>query len=117
MSAQRKELLIKANEAISTGDHEGFLEFCTEDTVWEFIGDKVLEGKQSVREYMAENYHEPPKFNVIDLIAEGDLLTAVGEISIKDKNGTVLHYDYCDVWRFAGDKLAGLRAFVVAKQK
>lgn len=44
-----KEVLIKANKAVSVGDYEDFLAFCTEDTEWTFVGDITLQGKEAVR--------------------------------------------------------------------
>jgi ketosteroid isomerase-like protein len=29
------------------------------------------------------------------------------------ENGSVVPYAYCDVWRFDGDRIAELRAFVI----
>ncbi len=108
-----KEVLQKANEAVTAGDNEGFLTFCTDDTKWIFVGDKTLNGKQAVREYMQTAYIEPPQFNVEHLIAEGDFVTAVGKISMKNDNGKLIDYSYCDVWRFKNGKMAELHAFVI----
>jgi len=92
-----KAILEKANAAVSSGDNEGFLSFCTDDTKWTFVGDQTLQGKQAVREYMAAEYLEPPKFNVENLIAEGDFVTAIVTISLKDKSGKLVNYDYSDI--------------------
>ncbi|HEX2534262.1 MAG TPA: nuclear transport factor 2 family protein [Chitinophagaceae bacterium] len=108
-----KEVLAKANEAIRKGDHEGFLSFCTEDTEWTFVGERILRGKAAVREWMATAYAEPPEFRVEQLIAEGDFLTALGSITLKDEEGRKAEYAYCDVWRFREGKMAGLKAFVI----
>ena len=113
MSNAHKETLEKANAAISKGDFEGFLAFCTEDTEWRFEGDRTLRGKQAVREWMQETYKEPPSFKVDRMIAEADSLAALGEITLKDKSGKATRNVYCDVWRFRDGKLAQLRAFVV----
>jgi uncharacterized protein (TIGR02246 family) len=113
MPDTHKDVLRKANEAISRGDHEGFLAFCTEDTEWTFVGDRTLTGKEAVREWMAETYREPPTFNVHRMIAEGDFVTALGEITLKDEDGKTTHHSYCDVWRFHGGRMAGLQAFVI----
>lgn len=104
-----KQVLEIANAAISSGDYEGFLAYCTEDTEWNFLGDQILRGKQAVREYMASVYLEPPKFHVERMIAEGDFVTALGEITLDN-----VDYSYCDVWRFRDGKLHELRAYVVA---
>jgi ketosteroid isomerase-like protein len=50
---------------------------------------------------------------VENLIAEGDFVTAVGKISMKDATGKMIHYDYCDVWRFQDGEMAELKAFVI----
>ena len=113
MVESNKEILRKANAAVIQGDHEGYLSFCTDDTVWEFIGEETLNGKDAVRQYMLKVYAEPPKFNVDNLIGEGDFVTAVGKISLKDKDGKSTHYSYCDVWRFHDGKMAELKAFVI----
>jgi ketosteroid isomerase-like protein len=113
MNLNHKAILEKANAAVAEGDNEGFLSFCTDDTEWTFVGDKTLQGKEAVRQYMAIAYVEPPKFVVEQLIAEGEFLTAIGKISMKDENGKMVDYSYCDVWRFRDGKMAALKAFVI----
>ena len=113
MVENNKEILEKANEAITKGDHEGFLSFCTEDTEWTFVGDKTLQGKEAVRQWMTTAYQEPPRFRVENLIAGGDFVTALGTIRLKDEDGKMADYAYCDVWRFRDGKMAQLKAFVI----
>ena len=86
-----------------SGNNEGLLSFCADDTEWTFVGDKTLKGKEAVRQYMAATYIEPPVFTVANLIAEGDFVTALGDITLKDEDGKAVDYSYCDVWRFRGD--------------
>lgn len=114
MSKTHKGILTKANEAIARGDFEGFLLHCTDETVWNFLGDKTLRGKEAVRRWMAETYKEPPKFKVQQLIGEGEYLAALGEITLKDENGKATDFSYCDVWRFENGRMAELNAFVIA---
>jgi uncharacterized protein (TIGR02246 family) len=116
MNQNNKAILEKANAAVTEGDNEGFLSYCTEDLVWTFVGDKVLQGKEAVRQYMAARYVEPPKFMVENLIAEGEYVSAIGKISMKDKEGVMVHYSYCDVWRFRDSKMAELKAFVIESE-
>ena len=75
----------------------------------------LIKGKDAVRRYL-DAAEEPPKFTVTDLIAEGDFVTALGEITTKDEAGMVVQQSYCDVWRFRGGKMAALRAFVIKTQ-
>ena len=67
----------------------------------------------AVREFMKAAYTEPPKFDVENLIAEGDFVTAIGKISLNNGNGKMIDYAYCDVWRFREGKMAELKAFVI----
>lgn len=113
MPEGHKTVLANANAAIMKGDFEGFLKFCTEDTVWNFVGDTILRGKQAVREWMAVAYKEPPQFEVHQMIGDGDFVAALGEITLPDQEGNARPHAYCDVWRFRDGKMAELRAFVV----
>jgi ketosteroid isomerase-like protein len=113
MPDTNKDILTRANAAITRGDHEAFLQFCTDDTEWTFVGERTLRGKEAVRQYMQENYKEPPRFRVERMIAEGDSLAAIGEIALPDAQGQSTWRRYCDVWRLRDGKLAELQAFVI----
>ncbi len=110
-----KTVLEKANAAISEGDHETFLTYCTENTKWVFVGDKTLFGKEQVRNYMTDAYKTPPRFDVGYMIGEDDYVMATGTISLKNGDGQWTTYDYCDIWRFENGLMAELRAFVIEK--
>jgi len=109
-------ILHKANEFVKKGNYESFLVYCTQDTKWVFVGERILEGRDKVREYMKEFYLEPPVFTVEKTIEDGNYVTVTGEITLKAANGTYNHYDYCDVWRFENGKIAELKAFVIEKK-
>lgn len=109
-------ILHQANEFVKKGNYESFLAYCTQDTKWVFVGERILEGKDKVRAYMKEFYLEPPVFTVEKTIEEGNDVTVTGEITLKDANGKYTHYDYCDVWRFENGKIAGVKAFVIEKK-
>lgn len=113
MAENNKQILEKGNAAITKGDHEEFLSYCTDNTEWTFVGDKTLQGKEAVRQWMAVTYMEPPTFMVENMIEGGDFVTAIGKISMKDDEGKMAQYDYCDVWRFEEGKMAELKAFVI----
>lgn len=113
MSEKNKAILKEANGAVAEGNYEKFLSFCADDTQWTFVGERILKGKNAVRQYMATTYIEPPKFTVTNQIAEGEFLTVLGDITLKDEDGKATHYSYCDVWRFCGGKIVELKAFVI----
>ncbi|MCU7619342.1 nuclear transport factor 2 family protein [Chryseobacterium sp. PBS4-4] len=108
-----KTILKQANAAVTEGDYETFLTYCSEDTKWNFVGDQELIGKAEVRKYMKTAYIEPPEFMVGHLIAEGDFVTAVGKISLKTEDGKWKEYSYCDIWKFKDGKMSELTAFVI----
>ena len=112
-SDNNKAILEEANAAIRSGNYEGFLSFCADDTQWTFVGDKTLNEKAAVRQWMATTYVEPPKFRVANLIAEADFVTALGDITMKGEDGKATHYSYCDIWRFRNGKIVELKAFVI----
>ena len=112
-SERNRATLEAANAAVTRGDNEGFLAFCTDDTRWEFVGDRTLEGKEAVRRWMETAYREPPQFSVAHMVAEGDFVVAIGRIATKDDAGEETDSAYCDVWNFRDGKMAGLRAFVI----
>lgn len=110
------EILHQANEFVKKGDYESFLAHCTQDTKWVFVGERILNGKDEVREYQKEFYLEPPVFTVEKTIEEGNYVTVTGEITLKDAKGIYTRYDYCDIWRFEKGKIAALKAFVIEKK-
>lgn len=104
---------MKANECVSKGDYEGFLEYCTEDTRWIFIGAQILHGKEEVRKWMLAEYTVPPTFEVRNLIAENEYVTALGEITLINEKGVSVQYSYCDIWKFRDGRIDELTAFVI----
>lgn len=113
MSVSNKEILEKANQAISRGDYENFLSFCADDSSWVFAGDKTLKGISAIRQYMQSEYLEPPVFDVENVIAEGNNVVAIGKISIKQADGGWKTFEYCDIWDFKEGKMFALKAFVI----
>lgn len=107
--------LHEANEWVKKGDYESFLAYCTENTRWIFVGERILEGKEQVRTYMKDVYWEPPVFTVEATVEAGNYVTVIGEITLKSRDGSVHHYDYCDIWQFENGKMAGVKAFVIEK--
>jgi len=113
MSAKSKEIVEKVNAAFAENDLEGFLAFCAEDVRWTMVGEKTVDGKEAIRQWLASMDIEPPEFTVVALIAEGDLVAAHGDMIMKDEDGKTVPYSYCDFYRFRGDKIVELRSFVI----
>jgi len=112
MSAANKAIIDKANKAFEHNDVEALLALCTEDFSWTMVGSPAAVGKAAVRKWMAKAPPDMPKFTVDAVIADGDYVTCVGDMTMPEK-GESVPYAYCDVWRFEGDKIAELKAFVI----
>jgi ketosteroid isomerase-like protein len=112
MALSKKDVIKEVDAAFARNDVEGFLKFCDDDFVWTMVGSDPVTGKDAIRKWMASGPPEPPDFTANTVVAEGDFVTSVGDMTMNEK-GTVVPYSYCDVWRFRGDKLVELRAFVI----
>ena len=113
MSAKSKEIVEQVNAAFAENNLEGFLSFCTDDVKWTMVGDKTVNGKVAIRQWMASMDFEPPRFTVDNVIAEGDFVAAHGDMTMKGKDGTPVPYSYCDIYRFRGEKIVELRSFLI----
>jgi uncharacterized protein len=118
MSETNKEIVEKVNAAFAEGNSETFLSYATDDVMWTMVGEKTTNGKQAIREWMASmEGAEPPKFTVDNLIADGDMVAANGDMTMKDKDGKEGSYGYVDIYRFQGDKIAQLTSYIVKTEK
>ena len=113
MSVNNKAIVEKVNAAFAEGSVEGFLSYCADDVAWTMVGDTTVKGKDAIRQWMASMDMEPPMFTVATVIAEGDFVMAHGDMTMQDKDGKVSPYTYCDIYRFRGDKIVELQAFVI----
>lgn len=113
MSEKNKEIVAKADAAFAKGNIEGFLSLCAEDVEWTMVGEKVVKGKEAIRQWLASMKSEPPKLTIGKVIAEEDFATAYGDMTMKDKDGKIIPFSYCDIYRFRDGKIAELRSFVV----
>jgi len=116
MSATNKDIIAKVNAAFARNDVETVLSFCRDDFGWTMVGSETVKGKPAIREWMAKAPPEPPKFSVDTVIADGDFVSCIGDMTMNE-NGVAVPYSYCDVWRFEGDKLAELRAYVIKTKR
>lgn len=117
MSGSNKAILEQANAAVRAGDNEGFLAHCTDDIRWTTVGEGTLQGKQAVREWMKTAYASPPDFRVEKLVAEGEMVVALGTIMLDGADGQPAEFAYSDVWRFRDRKMAELDAFVIQPKR
>jgi len=113
MSEKNKEIVAKADAAFAEGNIEGFLSLCSEDVEWTMVGAQFMKGKDAIRQWLTSMKSEPPKFTFVNVIAEKDFATAHGDLTMKDNDGKLVPYSYCDIYRFRNDKIVELRSFVI----
>jgi uncharacterized protein len=118
MAANRREIVQRINEGFAESNLEKVLSFCTDDLTFTMVGDTTVRGKDSIREWMGSMDSQPPKITVRQTVVEGDSVVACGDMSMQErKGGPSVPYTFCDVYRFAGDKVAELTAFVIRTDK
>jgi uncharacterized protein len=115
MSARNKAVIEQVNEAFRRNDVEGFLARCTEDVVWTMVGETPVKGKAAIRQWMQSSAGEPPAFTVRALAGEGDYVFCQGDMTMTEE-GRAVPYAFCDVYRFSGELIAELNAFVIKTQ-
>lgn len=114
MAVNRKEIVERINQSFAENNFEKVLSFCTDDITWTMVGDTTKKGKEVIRKWMASMDPQPPQINVRQTIAEGDSVVARGDMLMQErKNGPSIPYTFCDIYRFAGDKVAELTAFMI----
>ena len=114
MAVNTKAIVAKVNAAFAAGSTEGFLACCADDVALTMVGDTTVRGEDAIRQWMASmGPMEPPRLTVHNVIAEGDVVTAYGDMTMQDKDGAVVPYAYCDIYHFRGEKIIALRAFVI----
>ena len=118
MAANRKEIVQRINEGFAENNLEKVLSFCTDDFTWTMVGDTTVRGKDPIRKWMASMDPQPPQFTIHQTIAEGDSVVTRGDMVMQEKpNGPSIPYTFCDIYRFAGDRVAELTAFVIRTDK
>ena len=118
MAANRKEIVQRINEGFAENNLETVLSFCTDDIIWKMVGDTTVRGKDPIRQWMASMDPQPPQLMIQQTIAEGDSVVTRGDMVMQEKpNGPLIPYTFCDIYRFAGDKVVELTAFVIRTDK
>lgn len=108
-----KEIVEKVNASFLEGNTEAFLELCADDVVWTMVGDNHVRGKENLRAWMASMNSEPPSFTVREIIAEGDFAACHGDMTMKNEQGGVDSYGYCDVYRMDEGKIREMTSYIV----
>lgn len=118
MAPSRKDIVQHINEGFAENNLEKVLSFCTDDFTWTMVGESTVRGKDPIRKWIASMDPQPPQFTIQQTVAEGDFVVTRGDMMMAEKkNGPSIPYTFCDIYRFVGDKVAELTAFVIRTDK
>lgn len=118
MATNNKAIVEKVNAGFAANNPEVFLENCKDNVKWNMVGDDTRTGVDTIRTWMKSmGDMEPPKFTVDNLVGEGDIVVANGDMTMKNKEGKDEAYSYCDFYKFDGGKIAELTSYVVKTDK
>ncbi len=108
VASTQKRIVEQANAAFSRNDMEAFLSLCTENVEWSMVGESNVKGKQAIREWLKSMDPGTPTIKLDRIVADDDTAVACGSFVMKN-----VPYEFCDVYRFEGERISSLKAFVV----
>jgi len=106
-----EQIFIAANQALAAGSYKEFLIYCSDDIRWERVGEKILNGKVELLEYIGPAY-DGLTFTTERYIRQENFLVELGEI-VFDKNGESKKSSYCDIWNFRDGLIHQVKSFVI----
>ena len=115
MAETNKAIVERINASLARGDFEAFLAACADNMQWTIVGEPPIKGKEAIRQFiasMAKENPEPPSFKVDALFGEGDFVASHGPMKMKDKEGKLDSYRFCDIFRFSGGKIVEQTTYV-----
>ncbi|KUI46814.1 DUF4440 domain-containing protein [Mycobacterium sp. GA-1199] len=105
---ENKELIRRGYEAFATGDMESLMSLFDDDIEWVQPGESVVSGtyhgKTELMEYLGRLAQRPITIRVDQMIAEGDTVVALTEISVDGQIGRD-----ADVFTVRGGKTTAVR--------
>lgn len=114
MSAKIREIIDEINAAFARNEGEAMLNHCLDEIEWTMVGESTHSGHKAIREELAAHKtSSPPVIENCRTMVDGKLAACFGEMSMTDSAGEIAKFSFCDVYEFAGDKIAKLTSYVV----
>src|SRR5688572_10720334 len=115
-----KQLIRQAFEAMGRSDIAPLVDLMTDDFAWAIEGrsrfSRRFEGKAVVKQDLLrplfEAFATPYRFEIDEMIAEGDRVVVLGKGAVRTKWGMDYNNSYCFVARMAGGRLVELREYL-----
>lgn len=107
---EKEEFIRDFNEAFSKNDLDFILNNMSEDIRWNFVGEKPMEGKTAVKEFMEPMKNvETLEMEVLQIVTHGRTAAANGWMKIKEPSGEVKNFGFADFYEFSGLKNPKIR--------
>lgn len=98
---KKEEFIREFNEAFSNNDLDFILNTMSDDIVWNFVGEKVMQGKQEVKEFMKPMSNiQTLDMELLDIISSDKSAAANGRMRIKEPSGETKSFGFVDFYEF-----------------
>jgi uncharacterized protein len=113
MERTNSQLKIQISETFAIGNLEFAQRHFADDISWNILGEKTIAGKEQILEVSKmihlENF---PVIEIKNIVAEGDYVIIESTGKATTKNGKPYNQTYCDVFKFAGEKLKEVTTYL-----
>lgn len=115
---EKEEFIRNFNEAFSKNDLDFILNNMSEDIVWNFVGEKIIQGKDEVREFLEPMSRiKTLEMELLQIISREQSAAGNGRMKIKEPSGEIKSFGFADFYEFDGSKvprISKMTSYVVA---
>lgn len=113
-----KEIVRAVNAAFRDNNMDHFLNYCTDNIVWEMVGEYTCTGKDEIRSFMKNMGSDCGPTLTEELIIVGeDSAAGTGTMEMSNADGTVFKGAFCDTYQFTGGKISAMKSYIVDLSK
>ncbi|MCG8453099.1 MAG: nuclear transport factor 2 family protein [Spirochaetales bacterium] len=113
-SSPRLDFLKEFNQAFAEGNIHAVLQALSSDVEWHMVGEKLLQGKEEVRQELQSNAEfSPDKVKMYSFISHGKNGAANGKLFFPGGK----EMEFCDIYEFSnetGTMLQSIRSYIVS---
>lgn len=118
---EKEEFIRDFNEAFSKNNLDFILNNMSDDIVWDFVGEKTMNGKDEVREFMKPmNEMRTMEMELLQIISREQSAAANGRMKIQEPSGEIKSFEFADFYEFEGLKMPKVKkmiSYVVANKE
>lgn len=115
--ATTKELIERINQAFSKNDMDTFMDYLSEDVIWEMhsalSGHNTLNGKEEVANMDGSNMPEQMDFWYGTILIDGDTASVEGTGKGTMSDGKEYKGSFCDIYHFKNEKVVKITSYVI----